>query len=132
MERRFFQIIIGLLSLVPILGAVTAFGQGGAYFFPAGAEVPVDLDNQYRYLAGTYLSVTFAIWWTLGNIEERVAAIRIVCAGIFIGGLGRVWSMVTVGMPDSPEFVAGIVIEVVLVPLLLLWQMRLRGKMGVT
>lgn len=128
MERRLFQLIIGLLSLVPILGAVTAVGQGGAFFFPDGAPVPKDLDNQYRYLAGTYLAVTLAIWWTLGNIEERLAAIRIVCAGIFIGGLGRILSMATVGMPDSPEFVAGVIIEVVLVPLLLLWQVRLRRK----
>ncbi len=132
MERRLFQLVIAVLSLIPVMDFVNSALNGASYLFPEGGLVPNDLDNQYRYLAGVYLSVTIAIWWTLGNVEERVVPIRIVCAGIFIGGLMRIQSIATVGMPEFQGFLAGIFIEVILVPLLLWWQVRLRRKAGVT
>ena len=128
MECRLFQLTIFLLSLVPIMEVSMAFTQGPGYLFPDGGSYPNDLDNQYRYVTGTYLAVTFAIWWTLGNIEERIVPIRIVCAAVFIGGIGRLISIQAVGMPESPDYLVGAFIELVLVPLLLLWQVRLRRK----
>ncbi|MEM7124729.1 MAG: DUF4345 domain-containing protein [Chloroflexota bacterium] len=111
----------------------TISGADGLIYFPISAilSVIIELDNHYRYLTGAYLAVTFAIWWTLGNIEERVVPFRMVCAAVFIGGVGRVVSIATVGMPESSEYIVGAVIELILVPLLLLWQLRLRQKAGV-
>ena len=128
MERRFFQITIAILSLIPIMDAVLAFYQGPSHLFPDGGTYPTNLDNHYRYLTGAYLAVAFVIWWTLGNVEERVVPFRMISAAVFIGGLGRVVSMMTVGMPESSEYIVGAFIELVLVPLLLLWQVRLQRK----
>ena len=131
MERRLFQISIAVLSLIPIMDAVMGFYQGPSHLFPDGGVYPNNLDNHYRYLTGAYLAVTFSIWWTLGNIEERVVPFRIICAAVFIGGLGRVVSIASVGMPESSDYIVAVFIELVLVPLLLLWQVRLRRKAGV-
>ncbi len=128
MERRLFQGIIGLLSLIPLANFAIALGPGIGFYLPENAPVSVDLDNQFRYLAGVYLAVTLAVWWTLGNIEDRLVPIRIVCFGIMAGGLGRLASILQVGPPQDPSLMAGLVIELGIVPLLLLWQMRLRRQ----
>ncbi|MGF1455541.1 MAG: DUF4345 domain-containing protein [Alphaproteobacteria bacterium] len=128
MERRLFQLIIGLLSLVPLANAAIAAGPGIVFFLPEGAPVSVDLDNQFRYLSGVYLAATFAAWWTLGNIEDRMVPFRIVGLAIMAGGVGRVFSIVALGPPTDPALLVGLVIELGVVPLLLAWQIRLRRK----
>lgn len=128
MERRLFQSIVGLLSLIPLAGLAIGMTQGTAFFVPDGAVPSVDLDNQFRYLCGVYTSVTIAIWWTLPKLEERLAPIRIACAGVFIGGLGRLASMAAYGPPPERTMVAGVVLELGVVPLLLLWQARLARR----
>ena len=128
MERKLFQLIIVVLSLIPIMDAVTGFYQGPGHLFPDGDVYPNNLDNHYRYLVGVYLAVTFALWWTLGNIQERVIPFRLICAAVIIGGLGRIISITTAGMPESTEYLFAAVIELVLVPLLLVWHHRLRQK----
>jgi len=128
MERLAFQIILGVLSLIPLLGLVIGFGPGVAYFLPDGVDVPSSLDSQWRYLSGVYVAVTLAVWWTIPKPEERLAPIRLVCAGIVIGGIGRLISIAVYGLPDDPAMVVGVGIELILVPLLLLWQTRLAAK----
>lgn len=128
MERRLFQAIIALLSLIPLAGLAIGMTSGAAFFLPEGATPPVDLDNQFRYLSGVYTSVTIAIWWTLPRIEERLAPIRIACAGVFIGGLGRLASMVAYGPPSDRSMIAGVVLELAIVPLLLVWHTRLARR----
>jgi hypothetical protein len=128
LERRLFQGIVGLLSLVPLIGLAIGLTSGVAYFLPAGSAIDPDLDNQFRYLSGVYTAVTIAIWWTLPRLEERLAPLRIVCAGIVLGGIGRLASMATHGPPEDRTMVAGVVLEVVIVPLLLVWHTRLARR----
>jgi hypothetical protein len=72
--------------------------------------------------------VTIAIWWTLPKPEERLAPLRIACAGVFLGGVGRLVSMAALGAPSDATMVAGVALEMGVVPLLLLWQARLAGR----
>jgi hypothetical protein len=129
-ERRLFQGIVGLLSLIPLIGFAIGMTSGTGFFLPEGAERTVNLDNQFRYLSGVYTAVTIAIWWTLPRLEERLAPLRIACAGVFLGGVGRLASMAALGAPSDPTMVAGVALELGVVPLLLLWHSRLarRGR----
>jgi hypothetical protein len=127
-ERRVFQGIVGLLSVIPLIGFTIAMTSGTGYFLPEGAERSVNLDNQFRYLAGVYTAVTIAIWWTLPKLEERLAPLRIACAGVFLGGVGRLASMAALGAPADRTMVAGVALEMGVVPLLLLWHARLARR----
>lgn len=125
-ERRAFQAVLALLSLIPLRGLLIGWGPGIAYYLgDAQVALPADVDNQFRYLSGVYLAVTLAAWWTLPRPDERTEALRVVCAGVFVGALGRCISMWSAGLPENRAMLAGVAIEGLLVPLLLLWQRRL-------
>jgi hypothetical protein len=128
--RRSFSwsVACSLLSLIPLLGFAIAMTSGTRFFLPEGSEPSVNLDSQFRYLAGVYTAVTIAIWWTLPKLEERIAPLRIACAGVFVGGVGRLVSMAALGAPSDPTLVAGVALEMGVVPLLLLWHARLARR----
>lgn len=129
MERRALQLILGVLSLIPLIGVVIGFGPGVAFFFPDGAAPPpVDLDNQFRYLSGVYAAVTLGIWYTIPRVDERLAPLRIVATGVILGAVGRLLSMRARGLPDDPTMIGGVALEAGVVPLLLLWQTRLHRR----
>ena len=130
MERRALQIVLGALSLVPLL-VLGLVWSGGARVLFAGqpANVPASLDNQLRYLAGVYFgTVTLTLWWALPRIEERHEAVRLAAMGVFLGGIGRVVSIASVGLPEYPAMRAAMVLELVAAPLLVLWQRRVAAS----
>lgn len=120
------QIVLGVLSLIPLAFAGMGLWFGAAYFLPAG-DIPAGLDNQLRYLSGVYVLVTLLLWWAIPQVERHGRLLAFVCAALVIGGLGRLISMLTVG-PGDPGQLGGMVIELGS-PLLLLWQ-RAVAKRG--
>ncbi len=126
MERRALQIVLAVLSLIPLLGLAVTWGSGTQYFTGGGGAVPNALDNQLRYLAGVYAgAVTGALWWAIPRIEERGGAVTLAAGAVFLGGIGRCVSLASVGPPGDPSMMAGLVLELGVAPLLVLWQRRL-------
>lgn len=131
MERRVLQIVLAVLSLIPLLGLGIVWLQGPQFFLHgSGGQVSNALDNQFRYLAGVYAgAVTGGLWWAIPRIEQRGLAVRIAAAAVFLGGIGRCVSIAAVGHPGDPSMIAGLVLELAIVPLLVLWQRRIaRGS----
>ncbi|MEO1391353.1 MAG: DUF4345 domain-containing protein [Cyanobacteria bacterium J06634_5] len=120
--KRGLQIVVGLLSLIPLLVSVVGVSIGLSRWLPAEAIDP-QFDSQYRYIMGYYLSLSLIAWWVIPNIEKHRTIFRIIGGSIFFGGLGRLLSWVQVGEPNALGIVF-IFIEL-LFPLLLLWQAKL-------
>ena len=120
--KRGLQILLGALSLIPLLVASLGLLFGAGRFVPEEVITP-DFDSHYRYITGYYLSLTLFAWWVILNIEKHVVPLRIVSAAIFTGGVGRLISMLEVGLPGSVDI--GFTVLELLFPLLLLWQARL-------
>jgi hypothetical protein len=127
MERRALQVVLTVLSLIPLLGLAIVWAQGPRFFLRDEAAIlPNALDNQFRYLAGVYAgAVTGALWWAIPRIEHGAVPLRIAAGAVFLGGIGRCVSMAAVGNPGDPTMVAGLGLELGVVPLLVLWQRRL-------
>lgn len=123
MEKRVLQAVIAVLSLVPI-GA----GMGGILLGPAflGASPPwpVDLDSHLRFLSGVFLIVGLGWWSCVPGIEDKTGRLRLLALMTFAGGLSRLYSLSLVGLP-SPGHRFGLGMELVVVPLLVLWQGRI-------
>jgi hypothetical protein len=130
MERRMLQVIFGILSVIPLLGLVIVWTQGAKFFLHGEpGTVTNALDNQFRYLAGVYAAaVTGSLWWAIPQIERRGIAIMIAGSAVILGGIGRCISMATVGHPGEPTMIGGLVLELGIVPLLVLWQRRIARR----
>jgi hypothetical protein len=119
--RKSLQITLLILSLIPLFFGLTGVIFGTGRFLPAEAIVP-QLDNQFRYLSGIYLLVSFLIWWMVPTIERHTTLIRIVTLALFLGGVARAISWAAVGQP--PSFQIGAMILEMSAPLFALWQSK--------
>ncbi len=125
MSRIGLQVVLAAVALVALvtgtLGMATGaldpfFGIGDA----AGSPGLVQLDSLYRSYDGLWLGL--GVWMALivPRVERHGGALRAMALLIFVGAIGRVVSMVQLGMPH-PGFVAATVAEL-LFPLLVPWQ----------
>ena len=122
--KRSLQIVLAILSLIPLYFAITGVLQGAEGL--NGSSVNADLDNQFRYLSAFYLILVFLIWWIIPRIDEEVSIFRIVVIALFLGGLARLYSYLILGTPQ-PIMLAGMALELG-APILILWQNMIRKK----
>jgi Domain of unknown function (DUF4345) len=112
------QIVLGLFSLIPLAFAAMGLLSGMAGADPA-ATVSAAVDNQYRYMSGVYILVTFLLWYAIPKIETHFRLMSLICAALVIGGIGRLLSQGAVG-PGTEQQQIGAIIELGS-PVLLLW-----------
>lgn len=117
--KRGLQIVLAVLSLIPLAFAVMGL-VGGAAGANGGVAVAAELDNQFRYLSAYYLSLFFLIWWVLQDLEHRGTVLRLLILAIFLGGLARLYSYLTVG-PPPVHAIGGMALELG-APVLALWH----------
>jgi len=67
--------------------------------------------------------VGVAMYSIIPNIEQQTGLFRALWGMIFMGGIGRLISMLVVGLPPVP-FVGFTALEIVGAPLIVLWQAR--------
>ena len=123
-SKPLLQIAVALCSLVPI-----AAGGAGVLLGPvlvAGADAR-DLDSHFRYLSGLLLGIGLAYATGVPGIERKRVRFLLLGGIVFIGGLGRLWSLLSVGAP-SPVMLFALAMELVVTPLLTLWQLRISQK----
>ena len=123
--KRGLQIFLAIFSLAPLYFGVTGVLFGAAGLMPAEAVTP-GMDSQFRYLSGLYIGFAALIWWAIPNIDRLVWPFRLMTLAVFLGGLSRLYSYVSVGAP-APEMVAGIGLELAL-PLIIIWQTAVARK----
>jgi hypothetical protein len=119
-SRRLLQGTVLALSVVPI-GAGGAGVLLGPALVGAGGTGSVDLDSHFRYLSGLLLAIGLLFVAAVPRIERHGFWFRTGAAIVVCGGLARLLSLVQAGAP-SPPHLAALAIELVVVPLLALWQ----------
>ncbi len=124
--KRSLQIILVILSVIPLAFALIGL-FGGAQLANEGGAVTAGLDNQFRYLSAFYLSLFFLIWWVLQDLENRGTVLKLLVFAIFLGGVARLYSYLTVGPPPT-HAIGGMILELGS-PVLMLWH-KLAFKKG--
>jgi len=117
--KRAFQMTLILLSFIPLYFAASGI-IGGASLANDGMPVTNGIDNQLRYQSAYYLSLAFLIWWVIQDIHTRGTVLRLLILAIFLGGLARVYSYVSVGPPPA-HAIGGMFLELG-APLIVLWH----------
>jgi hypothetical protein len=122
MERRALQLAVLLAGIVPVFGGGSGAILGQSAFGPwAGAGE----DSHMRYLSGLLLAIGLVFWGCIPTIERRGETVRLLTGVVFLGGLARLGGLVVVGDPGRMHW--ALAMELVVTPLLCLWQARVSG-----
>ena len=115
-EKRTLQTCVALAGLVAVsagtLGVLNDLGGHGG-----------GLANHERYLSGLLLAIGLAFWSTLSDIEGKTARFRLLTALVVIGGISRLVGL-ALGDPLSWSIGGALAMELLVAPLLCLWQGR--------
>jgi hypothetical protein len=123
-NRRALQVAIALLALVPLGFGIRGVIVGASVLDAAApAAAVVALDNQLRFLSAIWFAVGVVLLVILPRIEQHAFVIRFVGGAVFLGGVGRLISVLVVGSPVARLW-GSMLVELLLVPLLVLWQAR--------
>ena len=119
-ERRLLQLVLLVLSLSPLGFGGIGMIRGAEWLGPAS----INLDSHFRYLSGIFFGLGLALLSCIPRIETMTLRFRWIAALVVIGGLARLGALPAHGMPGRGH-VAGLALELVVTPLLVLWQARL-------
>lgn len=126
-ERRLLQLATAIACIVPIGMGVESIIAGPSVIRGIEPPLPVDLDSHFRYLSGLLLGVGLLFLASIPRIERHTILFRALGVIVVVGGLARLVSLVSVGVPgDGHRF--GLVMELVVVPLIVLWQARVARR----
>lgn len=124
MERRLLQLAVAIGCLVPLSAGSLGIMHGPEMLRGVGDASPADLDSHFRYLSGLLFAVGIAFGSCIPGIERKTARFRLLALLVFVGGLGRLHSMASIGTPGAGHLF-GLGMELAAVPLLVLWQGRI-------
>lgn len=128
-ERRLLQLAVALGCAVPLSTGAIGIMHGPEMLRGVGDGSPADLDSHFRYLSGLLLAAGIAFATCIPGIERKTGRFRLLAFLVFVGGLGRLHSLVLIGVPGGGHLV-GLAMELAVVPILVLWQARVAAAAG--
>ena len=135
---RGFKITFYLLALIPLLTGALNLGLGlqaqgliGAQLSPEGFRDPL-LNSQIRFYGAIWFGFGVLLCVCLSDLNKYSWLLRGSLAIVFLGGVGRVASLVQFGFPTTTLGVSFVVavtaIEIIGMPLLLWWHSHVAPK----
>jgi len=126
MEKRLLQVAVALGCVVPLLAGGAGMIEGPGFLHGVQAAPP-DLDSHFRYLSGLLFAIGLAFASCIPGIERKTGRFRLLAFLVFVGGLGRLQSLISIGVPGDGH-VFGLAMELIAVPILVLWQARVAAS----
>jgi hypothetical protein len=128
MSLRRLQIATALLGAVPVLtGLIGMLGLSDPLYATLNLPRDATLDSNMRFFGGVWLGLGLSVWWLVPRIASETALFRAVWLMIFLGGVGRLVSLLVIGLPMLP-FVGFTVLEIVGAPLFAWWQRAVQNS----
>jgi hypothetical protein len=121
-QRRALQLCLILVALVILVtGVLGLLGVLNPLY--GTVQLPLDplLDTNLRFYSGLWLVIGLAILATVRNFEDHLGMYRLIWAMLFVGGVGRMVSLIMMGTPPFP-IVALMILELSGAPSLAYWQ----------
>jgi hypothetical protein len=130
MSKRTLQITSAVLAAIPVAtGIVGMFGINDPLYASAGLPASALLDTNLRFFSGVWFGVGAAMYWIIPSIDRQTLLFRVLWGMIFVGGIGRLLSMLMLAVPPVP-FIGFTVLELAGAPLMVFWQARLAKGAG--
>jgi hypothetical protein len=125
MNKRGLQIALAILGVIPVVtGIISMFGLSDPVYASSGVPANALLDSNLRFFGGVWLGLGFALYWLIPNVDKQTQLFRVLWGMIFLGGIGRLLSMVFLALPPLP-FIGFTALEIIGAPLFIWWQAQL-------
>jgi hypothetical protein len=123
-NRIYLQVAVAVGGCVPI-----AAGGAGVFLGPEFLNTAANInpDSHFRYLSGLLLGIGLCFWSTIPQIQTEGTKFRLLAFIVFVGGCGRLFSIVAAGAPSS-AMLAALAMELGVTPLLCFWQWHVSDK----
>jgi Domain of unknown function (DUF4345) len=126
MSKRMLQYMTSILGLIPVAtGIIGLMGVSDPLYVAADIPKNVLLDSNLRFFSGLWLGLGLTLIWLVPRIDYETIIFRIFWSMIFLGGLGRLLSMIFIDIPPAP-FIAFTALEIIGAPLFIIWQSRIQ------
>ena len=126
-EKRLLQLCTALACIVPFTAGGSGIIESAGAIRGVADPVPVSLDSHFRYLSGLLLGIGICFAACIPDVEKKGVLVRALGLIVVVGGLARLFSLIQVGVP-GPGHQFGLVMELGVVPLLVLWQARVARR----
>ena len=127
MDKRGLQVASAILAAIPVVTGIIGLLGTSDPLYELKGQPDVLLDSNLRFFGGLWLGLGIAMYWLVPRIDTQTVLFRALWGMIFLGGIGRLISMLAVAAPPIP-FIGFTVLEIVGAPLLVLWQARLAQR----
>ena len=125
-EKRVWQVMLALVMILPFTAAIAGVVEGPA-FLGRPPVIPTDLDSHFRYVSGIFLAMLVFYVSCIPAMEHKTQRLRLLGALTVAGGLARLYSLASVGVPSIGHQV-GLCIELGIAPAMILWQARIAAR----
>jgi Domain of unknown function (DUF4345) len=126
---RALKILVRILCIIPFATGIVDLLLGANALSTVGTQLSVEaltdpsLNSQLRFFAAIWLGFGVMLWYSTSDLTRHAVWFRLMCLALILSGIGRLISLVQFGVPAVP-FVVAIIVEVVVIPLVLLWHWR--------
>ena len=111
-SQRTVQICLFILAAIGLFGGTLQMSLGQPDTTPR-------LDNVHRFLAGIYLGCGIVSLWAAVTIRRQGTLIYLLALGVCLGAIGRIISMMKVGVPEPPALWFGYAASELILPLII-------------
>jgi len=115
-----FAVIAIATGVMDLLKGLPALELAGGKSVQIGATAPM-IDNSFRFLAGVWIGAGILFILFVSNLEQYKIPMMVLLGVMAIGGIGRLISIANYGMPTDAVVYVGLVIELIICPLMILW-----------
>jgi len=124
-SRTYLQSAVAIGGLVPVTAGLYGVLTGMSML--TGNAADPALESHYRYLSGLLLGIGLGFWSCIPNIEHQMPRMRLLAFIVVVGGIGRLGYTLYTGL-FTPVVLFTLTMELVVTPLLALWQHKLTQK----
>jgi hypothetical protein len=121
---RALQTCTAAMACIPLVtGVLTLMGVDDPLYRASALPRDALLDSSLRFFGGVWLALGLAMAWLVPRIGREGPLFATLWGAVFVGGIGRLVSMASVGVPPWP-FVALTAFELLAGPAFVAWQRR--------
>ena len=112
-SQRIVQVCLFLFAVIGISG-------GALQMYLGQPETTPRLDNVHRFLAGIYLGCGLICLWAAITVRQQRTLVLLLGLAVLLAGMGRLWSIRVVGLPEPPALWVGYLVPELLVASLMI------------